>query len=173
MSSDSPFEGHKSQPDAANSMGWPTITTIIILVVGLLFLTLFPEETVTCNTACPKMFPHSTDPPPRGEKKNSCTSRAIPAQDNLQSASNSPPYAPSVDAAPQQFFPEDVPKTRILVYEYEPAITHRDNKISITGLAKGLLESCKAFCEATQVPSESFPAITLPVLKFKNNPPAD
>lgn len=43
MSSDSPFEGHKSQPDAANSMGWPTITTIIILVVGLLLPYLVPR----------------------------------------------------------------------------------------------------------------------------------
>ncbi|VUC34820.1 unnamed protein product [Clonostachys rosea] len=50
----------------------------------------------------------------------------------------------------RDFLPEDIPNTRILVYGYDSAITDKDNKISITGLAKGFLESCKAFREATE-----------------------
>ncbi|CAG9983532.1 unnamed protein product [Clonostachys byssicola] len=64
-------------------------------------------------------------------------------------------------------FPENVPKTRILVYVYEPVITYKNNKISITGLAKGLLESYKAFFEATQILLSSFLAITAPVRTFQ------
>ncbi|CAH0043077.1 unnamed protein product [Clonostachys rhizophaga] len=49
-----------------------------------------------------------------------------------------------------EVFPEDVPNAQIAVYRYEPAITDKDNKISIPRLAKCLLESCKAYCKATR-----------------------
>ncbi|CAI6057675.1 unnamed protein product, partial [Clonostachys chloroleuca] len=50
----------------------------------------------------------------------------------------------------RDFLPNDFPNSRILVYGYGSAITDKDSKISIEGLARSFLDSYKAFRQTTE-----------------------
>uniref|UniRef100_A0A0B7JWK8 Nephrocystin 3-like N-terminal domain-containing protein n=1 Tax=Bionectria ochroleuca TaxID=29856 RepID=A0A0B7JWK8_BIOOC len=50
----------------------------------------------------------------------------------------------------RDFLPKDFPNSRILVYGYGSAVTDKDSKISIEGLARSFLDSYKAFRQTTE-----------------------